>query len=76
MDEIVVACLGSIGKLTATIPQVKQLTVKQVVASAHNTSPQAITRDAFLEMFREGQKPGFDFLLIDVRREDHNVSFN
>ncbi len=49
---------------------------EQVVPGALNTSPQLITRDALLEMFRAGQKPGLNFLLVDVRREDHKVSFD
>lgn len=47
---------------------------EQVVPSARTTSPQSITRQKVLEMVRAGQKPGVDFLLIDVRREDHLVS--
>lgn len=39
MDEIVVACLGSIEKLTATIPQVKQLTVEQVATQTQPYPP-------------------------------------
>lgn len=49
---------------------------EQVVSSAYDTSPQSITRDALLDMFREGQKPGLNFLLVDVRREDPKVSFD
>lgn len=49
---------------------------EQVVPSASNISPQSITRDALLDMFLAGQKPGLNFLLIDVRREDHKVSFD
>ena len=47
---------------------------EQVVPGAYNTSPASITRDALLEMFRAGRKPGLNFLLVDVRREDHKVS--
>lgn len=46
---------------------------EQVVPRAHNLSPQSMTRDALLKMFFAGQKPGRDFLLVDVRREDHEV---
>ncbi|OAL42669.1 hypothetical protein IQ07DRAFT_606499 [Pyrenochaeta sp. DS3sAY3a] len=38
---------------------------------AKNQTPSAITRDEVLTMLRQGQKPGKDFLLIDLRQTDH-----
>ncbi|OQV03439.1 Rhodanese-like domain-containing protein isoform 2 [Cladophialophora immunda] len=35
------------------------------------TDPQAITREDLLERFRQGQSGGRDFLLVDLRRNDH-----
>ncbi|KAH8706897.1 hypothetical protein GQ44DRAFT_629466, partial [Phaeosphaeriaceae sp. PMI808] len=34
-------------------------------------TPSAISRDEVLTMLRQGQKPGKDFLLIDLRQADH-----
>lgn len=39
-----------------------------------NQSPDAITRQDLLERLRNGQKPGVNFLLVDLRKEDHQVS--
>ncbi|KAK5069362.1 hypothetical protein LTR51_008612 [Lithohypha guttulata] len=38
-----------------------------------NQSPDAITRQDLLERLRKGQKSGVDFLLIDLRKADHQV---
>lgn len=39
-----------------------------------NETPNAMTRRAVLGWLQDGQKPGVDFLLIDLRRTDHEVS--
>jgi len=39
-----------------------------------NTSPKHITRAELLQRLQGGQRPGVDFLLIDLRRTDHEVS--
>jgi hypothetical protein len=41
-----------------------------------NAQPASITRAELLQKFQARQKPGIDFLLIDLRRTDHEVSFN
>jgi arsenical-resistance protein 2 len=38
-----------------------------------NTSPESITRSDLLQRLRSGHQPGKDFLLIDLRRTDHEV---
>lgn len=38
------------------------------------SDPASIRRTELLQWFREGQKPGKDFMLIDLRRTDHEVS--
>lgn len=38
------------------------------------TEPSAITREELLARFEAGQQGGQDFLLVDVRRTDHEVS--
>lgn len=38
-----------------------------------NTAPEHITRFELLEKFRRGEQPGRDFLLVDLRRNDHEV---
>ena len=38
-----------------------------------NESPKAVTRKEMLDWLKNGQKPGVDFLLIDLRRTDHEV---
>lgn len=40
---------------------------------AKNQTPSAISRDEVLTMLRQGQKPGKDFLLIDLRQADYTV---
>ena len=42
--------------------------------SPRNTEPSAITREELLSLFRNDQQPGRDFLLVDLRRTDHEVS--
>ncbi|TKX22862.1 rhodanese-like domain-containing protein 3 [Elsinoe australis] len=37
----------------------------------NNTSPEIITHEELLRKFEEGQRPGKDYLLVDVRRNDH-----
>jgi hypothetical protein len=45
-----------------------------------NATPERITRADLLRRMRMGQKPGVDFLLVDLRWTDHEVghtiSFN
>lgn len=36
-------------------------------------SPDTIQRDELLALIRDGQKAGKDFLLVDLRRNDHQV---
>jgi hypothetical protein len=38
-----------------------------------NDVPNVVTRKAVLGWLQDGQKPGVDFLLIDLRRTDHEV---
>ena len=38
-----------------------------------NKDPDSISRADLLQRFQAGQKPGVDFLLIDLRRTDHEV---
>jgi hypothetical protein len=38
-----------------------------------NKDPDSISRTDLLQRFQAGQKPGVDFLLIDLRRTDHEV---
>ena len=38
---------------------------------AKNQNPAALTRQNILDMLSAGQKPGVDFVLVDLRREDH-----
>ena len=38
---------------------------------AKNQNPAALTRQDILGMLSAGQKPGVDFVLVDLRREDH-----
>jgi hypothetical protein len=38
-----------------------------------NKDPDSISRVDLLQRFQAGQKPGVDFLLIDLRRADHEV---
>lgn len=40
---------------------------------ANNHTPSAISRDEVLFMLRQGQTPGKDFLLVDLRQADHTV---
>lgn len=42
--------------------------------SPRTTKPDSITREELLARFEAGQKGGRDFLLVDVRRTDHEVS--
>ena len=46
---------------------------EQIVPQAHCISPKSITRHDVLEMLEADQKAGADFLLVDVRRDDHQV---
>ena len=38
-----------------------------------NQSPDAITRQDLLERLQKDQKPGIDFLLVDLRKTDYQV---
>ncbi len=40
-----------------------------------NTSPDSISRSELLERLNRGKQPGRDFLLIDLRRNDHEVRY-
>lgn len=40
-----------------------------------NHFPATVSRQNLLERLQQGGKPGIDFLLIDLRRTDHEVSF-
>lgn len=40
-----------------------------------NSQPDKIDRADLLNRLKDGQKPGADFLLIDLRRTDHEVNF-
>lgn len=39
-----------------------------------NTTPKSISREELLQCLKEGQQPGKDFLLVDLRRADFEVS--
>jgi len=38
-----------------------------------NQTPAALERKELLARFQKGEKPGVDFLLVDLRRTDHEV---
>jgi len=38
-----------------------------------NPNPAAITKAELLQRLQAGQTPGIDFLLVDLRRTDHEV---
>lgn len=38
-----------------------------------NTAPGSISRSELMERLNRGEQPGLDFLLIDLRRNDHEV---
>ncbi|KAK4934236.1 hypothetical protein LTR10_024436 [Elasticomyces elasticus] len=38
-----------------------------------NDKPAVVTRNEVLAWLKNGQNPGVDFLLIDLRRTDHQV---
>ena len=38
-----------------------------------HTSPSAINRNDLLALLQSGKRPGKDFLLVDLRRNDHEV---
>jgi arsenical-resistance protein 2 len=38
-----------------------------------NTDPQSISRSEVLKRLDNGEEPGRDFLLVDLRRSDHEV---
>lgn len=39
-----------------------------------NQSPDVLERKELLARFEKGEKPGVDFLLVDLRRTDHEVN--
>jgi arsenical-resistance protein 2 len=41
--------------------------------TAKNETPSSISRDEVLGMLQQGQKPGKDFILVDIRQVDHTV---
>lgn len=40
-----------------------------------NGNPPSVSRDEVLQWLLQGQKPGRDFVLVDLRRNDHKVTF-
>lgn len=38
-----------------------------------NQSPDGLERKELLARLKKGEKPGVDFLLVDLRRTDHEV---
>lgn len=38
------------------------------------TDPPSVSRQELLQLFREGKVAGRDFVLVDLRRNDHEVS--
>ena len=40
-----------------------------------NTSPSVVTRTDLLALLQSGKRPGKDFLLVDLRRTDHEVRY-
>lgn len=46
---------------------------EMVVPQASCSKPGSATRHEVLKLLEADQKPGTDFLLVDVRREDHQV---
>ncbi len=40
----------------------------------NNANPASIHRSELLQLFKDGQRPGVDFLIVDLRRMDHEVS--
>jgi hypothetical protein len=38
-----------------------------------HTGTKSVSREAMLQLLRNGKKPGVDFLLVDLRRMDHEV---
>ena len=38
-----------------------------------NSNPEEINRSEVLERLRQGEQPGREFLLVDLRRNDHEV---
>jgi hypothetical protein len=43
--------------------------------SPGNTTPKSISRSELLHCLQAGQRPGKDFLLVDLRRADFEVGF-
>ena len=41
--------------------------------SPRNKDPDSISRAELLQRLQAGEKPGVDFLLVDLRRTDHEV---
>ena len=39
-----------------------------------NQSPKVVKREDLLQWLQGGQKSGLDFLLVDLRRTDHEVT--
>lgn len=39
-----------------------------------NPLPNVVKRDDLLQWLKDGQKSGVDFLLVDLRRTDHEVT--
>jgi arsenical-resistance protein 2 len=38
-----------------------------------NQSPAVVSREELLQWLQDGKKPGVEFLLVDLRRVDHEV---
>jgi len=47
---------------------------QETFPTPRTAEPSAITREDLLARFQAGQRGGRDFLLVDVRRTDHEVS--
>ena len=43
------------------------------LSSSEKSSPPSVSRDEVLQWLVQGQKPGKDFVLVDLRRNDHKV---
>lgn len=64
-------------RLNASSTQTRKMAASKEWHEAYpnprNQAPDAITRQDLLERLRKGQKPGVDFLLVDLRKADHQV---
>ncbi|OAP58647.1 hypothetical protein AYL99_07737 [Fonsecaea erecta] len=56
---------------TASVSQEQEKPWHAHFPAPRETAPKAITREDLLDRFRQGQRGGRDFLLVDLRRNDH-----